>query len=441
MTEPAEKLPAAFSQLIPSLREAVAAQGFKTPTPIQEQAIPALLEGRDLIGCAQTGTGKTCAFLLPALQRLVRNPRPLKPGRPRLLILAPTRELALQIGHQTGIFSRTTGLRHLVLCGGTPIQSQIEELKTKPEIVVATPGRLIDLLINRHIRLSAVEMFVLDEADRMLDLGFLHDVRRIIKRLPEVRQSMFFSATINTQIMKLARTLVHDPVRIDIEPEKPTVGTIRQKVFFTEEKNKDNLLKELLTADKTGRVIIFVRTRQNASRLGKQLIAGDFTATVLHSDKSQQNRNRALENFRSGRARILVATDIAARGIDIENVTHVINYDLPDDPETYIHRIGRTARAGAEGDAFSFCCAEERELLRRIEALIGYPVPDESRHAYHSEEAKNAPASAARRGYQQKNQPQRRKTDLIPGADGRALRKKSKRWRSPKSKSRWGNVK
>ncbi|MDD5678863.1 MAG: DEAD/DEAH box helicase [Kiritimatiellae bacterium] len=385
----------AFAALLPELQRAVAEEGYVTPTPIQAQAIGHLLAGRDLLGCAQTGTGKTAAFILPILQHLTRHKVQLQRGRPRTLILTPTRELAAQIGDSIRAYGRHLAIRHIVIFGGVGQQPQVAALGRGTDIVVATPGRLLDLMQQRHVRLDGVEVFVLDEADRMLDMGFIHDVRRIIAALPARRQSLFFSATLASEVITLARAMVHDPVHITVTPDQPAVEKISQKVLFVDKKDKPILLVTLLRDPGINKVLVFTQMKHVANRVADVLISAGIRTSVIHGNKSQSARTQAMTGFKAGHVRVLVATDIAARGIDVDGITHVINYDLPNEPHTYVHRIGRTARAGAGGDAVSFCCAEERNYLRDIERLIRKSVPADLKHAYHSETARTATGAAA----------------------------------------------
>ena len=383
----------AFSLLIPSLQRALRDTGYQTPTPIQEQSIPHLLKGRDILGCAQTGTGKTAAFTLPILQYLDLNRKQPVKGRPRVLILAPTRELAAQIDESVRTYGRHLRIFHTVIFGGVSQVPQVKKLQRGLDIVVATPGRLLDLMQQGHLNLDAVEVFVLDEADRMLDMGFIHDIRKVIAQLPEKRHSLFFSATLLPEVMTLAHTLVRQPVEVTITPDQPTVEKIEQKVMFVGKRDKTSLLVKLLGDQALDKVIVFTRMKFMANRVAQKLNAAGISAAPIHGNKSQTARTLALDSFKDGRVRVLVATDIAARGIDVDNITHVINYDLPNEPETYVHRIGRTARAGAEGDAVSFCSAEERGFLRDIERLIHQKIPVDRNHMYHG--AESAPDEAA----------------------------------------------
>ncbi len=350
------------------LCRALSEAGYSVPTPIQERAIPPLLSGRDAIGIAQTGTGKTAAFALPMLQRLAGGKRA-GPRAPHAVVLAPTRELAIQIGRAFDSYGRRLRLRHVLVYGGVGQQPQTQALAQGVDIVVATPGRLLDLLNQRKLRLDQVTVLVLDEADRMLDMGFIRDVRRLVAMMPKARQSLLFSATMPPDIARLAAEILRDPVRIDIAPERVTVESVDQRVFFANTADKSSLLVRLLSDSAMSRVLAFTRTKHGANRLAAQLDRAGIGAEAIHGNKSQGARVRALEAFRAGDARVLVATDIAARGIDVAGITHVVNYDLPQTAEAYVHRIGRTARAGAAGVAISLCAPQERPLLRDIEKL------------------------------------------------------------------------
>ncbi|MFO7937681.1 MAG: DEAD/DEAH box helicase [Kiritimatiellia bacterium] len=396
LESPEGEIPHEFSQTVfgklnPLLQHAAVKEGFKTPTPVQEQSIPHLLEGRDIFGCAQTGTGKTAAFLLPILERfLVSGGRP-QPGRPRALIVAPTRELAAQIAESTVIFSRYTRISFAVIFGGVSQVPQVKALKHGADVVVATPGRLIDLMEQGHISLENVECFVLDEADRLLDMGFLPDIRKIQAKLPDGRQTMFFSATLSKEVMKLSESMVKDPAHVNIAPEEPTVDKINQSLMFVGKGKKTNLLVWLLqNKPEMKRVIVFVRMRYVTDNIADKLRKEGITAQAIHSDKTQRMRTNTLNGFRTGRIRVLTATDIASRGIDVSDVTHVVNYDLPEETESYVHRIGRTARAGSEGAAISFISKNQRNLLRDIEKLIKKEIPREREQPYHSEEVEES---------------------------------------------------
>ncbi|MCY3831697.1 MAG: DEAD/DEAH box helicase [Chloroflexi bacterium] len=355
--------------------------GYSEPTAIQKRAIPQILRGCDLIGCAQTGSGKTAAFALPIVQMLdpVAGRRPI-----RALVLAPTRELAAQIDEEFGKFSRGSSLRRVAIFGGVGQQPQVDALQRGVDIVVATPGRLQDLMNQGFVRLDQVEFFVLDEADRMLDMGFINDVKRIIERLPEARQTMLFSATMPQAVQDLSKRILKKPVKVAANPQATTVDTIAQSIYFVESGDKRALLKHILRDPASERVLVFTRTKHRANNLAKQLNRARIPAEAIHGNKSQSARTRALAQFKSGRTAVLVATDIAARGLDIDSVTHVINFDLPNIPESYVHRIGRTARAGAAGIAYSFCDVSERKYLRDIEALIRERIAVVSEHPYMS---------------------------------------------------------
>ena len=356
------------------LRRALAAENYTVPTPIQAQAIPLILAGRDVLGIAQTGTGKTAAFGLPLLQRLSENSVAAGPHAPRALILAPTRELAIQIDESLRCYGRHLKLRHAVILGGVNQNRQVQALRQGIDVLVATPGRLLDLIQQKHLRLGAVTTLVIDEADRMFDMGFIRDVRRIVAQLPRQRQSMLFSATMPAEVAHLVTEILRDPARVDISPPKMTADGIDQRVYFVATQDKRALLHELLRDEAMKRVIVFTRTKHGANKVAEHLDKAGYSADAIHGNKSQNARQRALEGFRAGRARILVATDIAARGIDIDDITHVVNFELPDVAESYVHRIGRTARAGSGGIAIAFCDPSERDSLRAIERLVKQPL-------------------------------------------------------------------
>jgi ATP-dependent RNA helicase RhlE len=351
------------------LQRALTDEKYLTPTPIQAQAIPLVLGGRDLLGIAQTGTGKTAAFALPILHRLAEKRVHAGPRRTRALILAPTRELAIQIGEGFRTYGKHLGLRHAVVFGGVGHRAQIEVMARGVDVLVATPGRLLDLMGQNRVRLDAVSVLVLDEADRMLDMGFIRDVRRIAAELPQQRQSLLFSATMPAEVAELTRALLKDPVRVEVTPTATPIERIEQRVFHVEAARKRSLLTELLADPALGRVIVFTRTKHGADRVAEHLDRAGIQADAIHGNKSQNQRQRTLSNFHAGDLRVLVATDIAARGIDVDDVTHVINFELPHEPDSYVHRIGRTARAGASGVAISFCDPAERGNLRAIERL------------------------------------------------------------------------
>jgi len=352
--------------ILKSLKE----EGYTIPTPIQVQAIPIVLKGIDLIGCAQTGTGKTAAFAVPILQLLSNNKSFDKKRKIRSLIVTPTRELAIQIEESFNAYGRHTGLNCTVVFGGVNQNPQTTILRRGVDILVATPGRLLDLMNQGYISLKDVEIFVLDEADRMLDMGFIHDVKRIIAALPQKRQSLFFSATMPPEIVKLAGSIVYKPVKVEVTPSASTVDIVNQFVYFIDKGNKNALLLDLLKDDKIKTALVFTRTKFGADKVVKVLNKKNITAEAIHGNKAQNARQRALSSFKAQTTRVLVATDIAARGIDVDDLEYVINYEIPNISETYVHRIGRTGRAGANGTAISFCDAEEKEYLRDIEKLI-----------------------------------------------------------------------
>jgi ATP-dependent RNA helicase RhlE len=357
-------------RIIEPILKSIKEEGYLIPTPIQEQSIPIILQGTDLIGCAQTGTGKTAAFAVPILQLLSRNKRIERKKRIRSLIVTPTRELAIQIEESFKAYGRYTGLTCTVVFGGVNQNPQTSALRDGVDILVATPGRLLDLMNQGFISLKEIEIFVLDEADRMLDMGFIHDVRKIISALPQKRQSLFFSATMPPEIVKLAGSIVYKPVKVEVTPSASTVDIVNQFVYFIDKGNKNALLLELLKDKKIKTALVFTRTKYGADKVVRVLKQKNIIAEAIHGNKAQNSRQRALTNFKSQSTRVLVATDIAARGIDVDDLEYVINYEIPNISETYVHRIGRTGRAGASGTAISFCDAEEKEYLRDIEKLI-----------------------------------------------------------------------
>jgi ATP-dependent RNA helicase RhlE len=370
--------------LTETILRALRTKGYSAPTPIQQQAIPCLLAGEDVLGIAQTGTGKTAAFALPILQQLAAARERSKPNTPRALVLAPTRELAVQIHDDFRDYGAGLGLRQTVILGGVSQRPQVAALARRTDIVVATPGRLLDLFEQGYIRLDRIAFFVLDEADRMLDMGFIHDVRKIIRELPSQRRSMLFSATMPPDVARLAQKILHRPKRVEVTPSATTVDTVQQLVYFVNSADKPKLLGELLHDSTLSRVLVFARTKHRANRVAEHVSKMGVAADAIHGNKSQTARQRALERFRAGHSRVLVATDIAARGLDVDSISHVINFELPHEPEGYVHRIGRTARAGASGSALSFCDPAERSQLRHIEKLIGVAlkvVQDQPFHA------------------------------------------------------------
>ncbi len=385
-----------FDLLLPQLRRAVDRAGYQTPSPIQQKTIPPLLGGRDMLGCAQTGTGKTAAFSLPILQYLALNWRRPQSGKPRVLILAPTRELAAQIGDSIKKYGTYTKTTHAVIFGGVGQQPQVNAVRRGVQILVATPGRLLDLINQGHIGLDRIEVFVLDEADRMLDMGFIHDIKKVVAQLPEERQSLFYSATMEPPVVELARTLVVDPVHVAIDPEKPAVERIHQKVMFVDKMSKDDLIIDVFDDVRLDRVLVFTQMKHVANKVARKLEGAGISAAAIHGNKSQTARTKALAEFKAGEVCVLVATDIAARGIDVEGISHVINYDMPVEPETYVHRIGRTARAGDDGNAISFCSAPERDYLRAIEKFIRISIEVDRHHRYHCERSMHATGADAR---------------------------------------------
>jgi len=365
-----------------TLLKAVEDEGYTTPTPVQQQSIPPLLDGRDVLGVAQTGTGKTAAFALPVLQIMERRKTQGK-RYIRALILSPTRELAAQIDERFDAYSKNMDIRHRVIFGGVKQNPQVRDLNKGLDILVATPGRLLDLIGQGFIDLSNVEFFVLDEADRMLDMGFIRDIEKVLKLLPKKRQNLLFSATMPKSIAKLAGSFLNNAVMVDVSPKEMTVDRIEQKIMFLRKADKRRLLVKLIKEQKVERGIVFTRTKHGANRLVKQLGQSNLSAAAIHGNKSQGARTRALAGFKDGSIPILVATDIASRGIDVEGITHVFNYDLPNEPESYVHRIGRTARAGRSGIAYAFCDNTESGYLVGIQQLIGKEIPVDSQHEFH----------------------------------------------------------
>jgi ATP-dependent RNA helicase RhlE len=369
--------------LIEPIMRALTNEGYTQPTPIQEQSIPILLQRHDLLGCAQTGTGKTAAFAIPILQLLHTDELFKKsPLGIKTLILTPTRELAIQIGESFAAYGKFLRIRHTVIFGGVSQKSQTDALRAGVDILIATPGRLLDLMDQRYVKLDQIKTFVLDEADRMLDMGFIHDVKKIIARIPAKRQTIFFSATMPQEISSLANSILTNPVRVEVTPVSSTANTIQQQLYYVDKNNKKNLLLDLLKDNGINTALVFTRTKHGADRVVKDLVRSGVSAEAIHGNKSQNARQRALTNFKSQRTRVLVATDIAARGIDIDSLSHVINFELPNIPETYVHRIGRTGRAGASGISISFCDAEERAFLKDIHKLIGKTIPVIDDHSY-----------------------------------------------------------
>ena len=369
--------------LIEPILAAVKAEGYTEPTHIQEKAIPVLLQGRDLLGCAQTGTGKTAAFAIPILQLLYAKQNPAAGRRLiKALIITPTRELAIQINESFSAYGKYTGIKHTVIYGGVSQVNQTNILKNGIDILIATPGRLLDLINQGFISLQNIQFFVLDEADRMLDMGFIHDVKKIISKLPSKRQSLFFSATMPAEIQKLAGSILSNPAKVEITPVVATADLIRQSLFYVSKTDKKSLLIHILKDQSIETALVFTRTKHGADKVSKDLVKAGIKAAAIHGNKSQSARQTALKNFKNRSTRVLVATDIAARGIDVEQLSHVINYEIPNIPETYIHRIGRTGRAGLTGVAFSFCDADERAYLKDIHKLLPKPIPVIKDHPY-----------------------------------------------------------
>ena len=391
------------------LLQSVKKEGYTAPTPVQEQAIPLLLKGHDVLGVAQTGTGKTAAFALPVLQILAR--KEIKGRRKiRTLVLTPTRELAAQINERFAAYSEHLSIYHQVIFGGVSQKPQVKSLRRGIDILVATPGRLLDLIEQGFIDLENIEFFVLDEADRMLDMGFIRDIKKVIKLLPKKRQNLLFSATMPSSIADLANSFLNDAVMIDLSPEEITVERIEQSVMFVEKQNKINLIIDIINENQVKRGIIFTRTKHGANRLVKKLDRSGIESAAIHGNKSQGARTRALAAFRNGDIPLLVATDIASRGIDIEGVTHVFNYDLPNEPESYVHRIGRTARAGRSGVAYAFCDESESGYLVGIQRLIGKQIPQFKEHPYHFSKAIPKPDQKPGRIKKSKKKNQRKNT-------------------------------
>lgn len=362
--------------LIDPIQNALDALGYQNPTPIQEQAIPPILQGRDVLGCAQTGTGKTAAFAIPILQLLEERKKQNPKKSIKALIVTPTRELAIQIEESFQDYGKNLNLKHAVIFGGVKQTPQVGRLRNGVDILVATPGRLLDLIDQKIISLRDIELFVLDEADRMLDMGFIHDIKKLLKILPQKKQSLFFSATMPKPIMELANSILHNPIKVEVTPVSTTAETIQQEVYFVDKENKVSLLHHLLKTEINESVLTFTRTKHGADKLVKALAKLKITAAAIHGNKSQNARQNALNNFKDKKIKVLVATDIAARGIDIDLLKYVVNYEIPNIPETYVHRIGRGGRAGAEGIAISFCDIDERDYIKNIQKTIGMQIPE-----------------------------------------------------------------
>jgi len=413
--------------LIEPIQKALAEEGYSTPTPIQAQAIPAILQGKDLLGVAQTGTGKTAAFAIPTIQLLTQHPVQHRVKRTiKALIVTPTRELAIQIDDSFKAYGRFTGLKHTVIFGGVKQGRQTDVLQDGVDILVATPGRLLDLINQRFITLKDIQVFILDEADRMLDMGFVHDIKKILTFLPAKRQSLFFSATMPPEIQKLADNILYKPVKVEVTPVSSTADTIKQAVYFVEKDQKNALLMDILKDKSIETVLVFTRTKHGADKVVKVLAKHEIKAEAIHGNKAQNARQRALENFKNKTTRVLVATDIAARGIDVDNLAYVINFDIPNIPETYVHRIGRTGRAGANGTAYSFCDSEEKTFLRDIQKLIAKNIPVIEDHAFKNSNPKISTPIQARTQPSQK----------APAKSSEVSNKSKKVWFKKKAESR-----
>ncbi|MDD4637321.1 MAG: DEAD/DEAH box helicase [Bacteroidales bacterium] len=360
--------------IIEPILKALTEKEYTLPTPIQTQAIPVLLNKRDILGCAQTGTGKTAAFAIPIIQQIIQERESGKYREIKALILTPTRELAIQIDESFADYAKYTPLRHCVIFGGVKQKSQTDKLQKGVDVLIATPGRLLDLINQKYISLNSIRYFVLDEADRMLDMGFIHDIKRILPLLPRDRQTLFFSATMPPEIATLSKSILRNPVKVEVAPVSSTIDAIKQYIYFVEKEEKKRLLIKLLNKDKGQSVLVFSRTKHGANKIAQDLCKAGIESEAIHGNKSQNARQRALTNFKSRATRVLIATDIAARGIDIEQLPMVINYDLPEVPETYVHRIGRTGRAGCDGVSVSFCNQDERQQLKDIQKLIGKTI-------------------------------------------------------------------
>lgn len=395
--------------LLPEIMSNLEKLGYSEPTPIQQQAIPFALDGKDILGCAQTGTGKTAAFSIPILQNLYENKVDNSRKRPiKALILTPTRELAAQIAESVRDYGKGLGLKHIVVFGGVSQNPQVQRLDDGVDILIATPGRLLDLMNQGFIHLDKIEYFVLDEADRMLDMGFIHDIKKILPKLPKRKQTLFFSATMPLAIADLAKKILHQPKHISVDPVSSTAEKVKQVVYHVLKPQKKNLLKHILKDEKIDSMLVFSRTKRGADRLAKILDKANIPAAAIHGDKSQGARERALANFKSGKIRVLVATDIAARGIDIDSLAFVLNYDLPNEPETYVHRIGRTGRAGASGLSISFCDVDEKPYLKDIEKLVKKKIKVNHDHPFPITDDAVKEYEELKKSYEKQNQNRRK---------------------------------
>ncbi|MBL0725605.1 MAG: DEAD/DEAH box helicase [Alphaproteobacteria bacterium] len=417
-------------QLNPTILKTLQEKNYTTPTPVQSQAIPPLLCGEDLLGIAQTGTGKTAAFLLPILNNLSENKTRFTPNHIRALILTPTRELASQIGRSAYIYGKKLYLKHTVIFGGVNIHAQMRTVSNGVDIVIATPGRLLDLINRGCINFRQLETLVLDEADIMLDMGFVHDIKKIIQKLPPDKQTVMFSATMPKNMLSLTQSILRNPVHVEVAPESTTAKRIKQSVKFVDKPNKLALLQNILEREEVLSVLVFTKTKHKADKVAESLNNMSIKTTAIHGDKSQNARTRALDNFRSGRINILISTDIAARGIDIPGVSHVINYDLPEDPESYVHRIGRTARAGKDGIAISFCDRDEYAALQDIEKIIKCQIPINTTHPYHDDEPRVRKGKSNSNGGGSRRRPYgSRQTNDKKSQDSYGGRKGRRSWR------------
>ncbi len=418
--------------IIEPILKALKAEGYTNPTPIQEQSIPILLRGTDLLGCAQTGTGKTAAFSIPIIQQLVLD-REANPGQRKIrtLVVTPTRELAIQIGENFTSYSRFTGIKNTVIFGGIKQGRQTDALKKGVDVLIATPGRLLDLMNQGFISLNDIKYAVLDEADQMLDMGFIHDIKKIIAKLPSNRQSLFFSATMPPAIVELSKKILGDFERVTIKPQQATAEKVEQGIYFVSKKNKAQLLIHLLEKDPTDSVLVFSRTKHGANKIVKQLAKADIKADAIHGNKSQNARQKALGEFKDGDLKVLIATDIAARGIDVEELSLVINYDLPNVPETYVHRIGRTGRASASGVALSFCDVEERPYLKDIQKLISQQLPIIEDHPFEDDASEALPLEE-KKPSQNRHKQRTGQSKHRGGRNNNRNRNRSRNNRSPK---------
>ncbi len=410
-------------KIIPQILKALKTLGYTHPTPIQQQAIPILLEGKDLLGCAQTGTGKTAAFAIPVLQRLYLDKKHHSQQKgfrkTQVLVVTPTRELAIQIGESFATYGKHTGLRSTVIFGGVKQGAQVQALKKGVDIVIATPGRLLDLMNQGYVTLKHVRYSILDEADHMLDMGFIHDIRKIIAKLPADRQSLFFSATMPPEIVNLAGEILGNPEKVTIKPEQATAERVEQAVYFVAKKDKPHLLLHLLQTEKIRSVLVFSRTKYGADKIARKVKNAGITADAIHGNKTQSARQKTLKNFKKGKIKVLIATDIAARGIDVDELSHVINFNLPNVPETYVHRIGRTGRARASGVALSFCDSDEKTDLKSIQKLIKQKIPIVAEHPFVHEESDEMMAFVTRSG-----RSKAQKKNPVPSKKARRNKKK-----------------